>query len=379
MDPLRVALRTYTLSLSLSLFPAVIPALASPKARSSKRIREILSRELSPTGFAFAMTLAIAGGRALDQLWTTIDPPKADKLDSKAKHAWHQMSAFQRTFLANTLSSSIAVMLLTLRRRRQHIPTAPIPLTIPAPPQRGSPTLDLTLLLLVRALDAQVQSFFHRSIHHRQNNCGSWSQTAEGRRVIQKLSTELDAFVFWLACSRFPFCNVSNIFHLLLIQNNVVLLLPTRTSSPELCKMVGQPLIMRLLLKHPLRITSLADMDPRLLVVLRAIRDGSWKYGRPSPTHGMTLTSMASDLNLNPLMGDPSHLPAHGGAEANQAWASFNFNRRRGVGGIPCELVHYNISGDSCTGNTLLRGARAFGQALLIYAPVGYAIYPIQT
>lgn len=206
VDPLRVALRTYTLSLSLSLFPAVIPALISPKARSSKRIREILSRELSPTGFAFAMTLAIAGGRALDQLWTTLVPPEVNKVDLKAKQAWHPMSPSQRTFLANTLSSSIAVMLLTLRRRRQHIPTASIPLTVPAPPLRGSPTLDLTLLLLVRALDAQVQSFFRRS-HRRQDNYSHRSQTAEEKRVIQRLSTNLDAFVFWLACSRFHFHN----------------------------------------------------------------------------------------------------------------------------------------------------------------------------
>ena len=139
--------------------------------------------------------------------------------------------------------------------------------------------------------------------------------------------------------------------------------------------MVGQPLIGKNSLKHPPRITSLADADPRLLVILRAIREGNWQYGRPSPTHGTTLTSMASDLKLNRLLGDPNHLPAHGGAEANQAWASLHFNRRRGVGGIPCELVHNNISGDSCTGNALLRGVRAFGQALLIYAPVSQTVY----
>lgn len=116
-------------------------------------------------------------------------------------------------------------------------------------------------------------------------------------------------------------------------------------------------------------------MDSRLLVALRAIRQGSWQYARPSPAHGSLLTSMASDLNLNPLLGDPSRLPAHGGAEANKAWAALRFPGRHGVGGIPCQIVHSNISGNSCIGNALLRGLRAFGQALLIYTPVGNAVY----
>jgi hypothetical protein len=114
-------------------------------------------------------------------------------------------------------------------------------------------------------------------------------------------------------------------------------------------------------------------MDTRLLVVLRAIREGSWQYARTSSSHSKLLTTMASDLKLNPLLGDPSHLPAHGGAQANQAWSALRFDGRHGVGGIPCDFVHYNISGDSCTGNALLRGVKAFRQALLIYAPVGSA------
>jgi hypothetical protein len=213
MDPLRVALRTYTLSLSLSLFPEIVPLLASPKARSPKKIREILRRELSPTGFAFAITLAISGGRALDQFWTTLVAPQSNSVHPKEKRDWRQVSASQRTFLANALSSSIAVLLLTSRRRRQHIPTAPIPLTIPAPPPRGSPTLDLTLLLLVRAVDAQVQSFFRRSPARKLASYNSRAQS-DNEHVIQWVSTNLDAFVFWLASSRFSTVIASLIFPL---------------------------------------------------------------------------------------------------------------------------------------------------------------------
>jgi len=115
------------------------------------------------------------------------------------------------------------------------------------------------------------------------------------------------------------------------------------------------------------RITSLADMDPRLLLTLRAIRERTWQYSRPSPAHGTLLTSMASDLKLNPLWGDPSHLPAHGGAEADRIWGALGLKGRRGVGGVPCDIVHCGVAGNSCTRNTLLRGMRAFVQALLIY------------
>ncbi|KAF8587278.1 hypothetical protein K439DRAFT_1338658 [Ramaria rubella] len=166
----------------------------------------------------------------------------------------------------------------------------------------------------------------------------SGSKAADKRRIIKRLSTDLDAIVFWLACSRIMWC----FFY-----------------QPE-----------RLPRSYVKWITSLADMDSRLLLALRAIRNGSWQYARPSETHAHLLITMASDLALNPLLGDPNHLPAHGGAEANRAWTALGYQGRRGIGGVPCNIVHCGIAGDSCTGNALLRGLRAFGQALLIYTPV---------
>lgn len=119
-------------------------------------------------------------------------------------------------------------------------------------------------------------------------------------------------------------------------------------------------------------------MDPRLLLALRAIRKRTWQYARPS-VHSSLLISMASDLKLNPLWGDPMHLPAHGAAEANRLWAALNVKGRHGVGGVPCEIVHCGIAGNSCTGNALLRAFRAFGKALLIYTPVGFVTSLILT
>ena len=110
-------------------------------------------------------------------------------------------------------------------------------------------------------------------------------------------------------------------------------------------------------------------MDQRIILALLAIRRRDWRYGKPSPA---CLRDMASEMGLNPSLGDPSILPAYGGRFANQVWDSLAYKNRRNVAGIPCEIVHCGTAGNSCTGNAALRGLRGFGQALLIYAPVSH-------
>lgn len=199
--PLQVALRTYTLALSLSLFPALLPVVTSRKARSPKRLFEVMKRELSPTGFAFAMTLAVGGGRALDQLWNPLENTSTSgEASPQRRKQTRRLSPAHKTFLANALSSTAAVMLLTFTRRSRHIKTAAIPLTV-TPPPRGSPTLDLTLLLFVRALDAGAQVLFRRPPRH-QGNAQNSESKARKKRLTSSLSADLDAVVFWLACSR---------------------------------------------------------------------------------------------------------------------------------------------------------------------------------
>ncbi|KZV78481.1 hypothetical protein EXIGLDRAFT_662412, partial [Exidia glandulosa HHB12029] len=75
-------------------------------------------------------------------------------------------------------------------------------------------------------------------------------------------------------------------------------------------------------------------------------------------------------MGLPASWGDPALLPGHSGARADVAWAQLGVRNRAGVGGLPCELVHGRSYGSSCTYNALGRTAVAFGQALLIYAPV---------
>ncbi len=68
--PAHVALRTYALSLFLSLRPALLPFIISPsRVGGSKSLRGILKREFGLSGFAFAMTVGVGGGVALRHFW----------------------------------------------------------------------------------------------------------------------------------------------------------------------------------------------------------------------------------------------------------------------------------------------------------------------
>lgn len=119
-----------------------------------------------------------------------------------------------------------------------------------------------------------------------------------------------------------------------------------------------------------IRIKSLANMDTRLIKALQAIREGTWKYGQPALDKDVFLEGMARDLNMDPCLGNPVHLPAFGGLLANQVWQKLDVQGRQGVGGLPCDIVHCGTAGNSCTGNAVVRFGQAFTKALLIYAPV---------
>src|SRR6267154_4498745 len=97
-------------------------------------------------------------------------------------------------------------------------------------------------------------------------------------------------------------------------------------TSPFLCEMVD--MIEIIVLALPLtalrffsstRISSLANLDKRLLDVLRVIRSKEWTYGHSS-THSHLLTSYAKDRGYPSPWGDPQVLPAFGGADADVTW-----------------------------------------------------------
>jgi hypothetical protein len=115
----------------------------------------------------------------------------------------------------------------------------------------------------------------------------------------------------------------------------------------------------------------MARIDPRLVLVLRAVQKGNWVYGEPgSPPHSEILKTLATSMGLPRGWGDPQFLPARSGPVADVAWKKLNVKSRPGVGGLPCDLVHGKTVGPSCSSNTIRRASQAFLQALLIYAPV---------
>ena len=118
-----------------------------------------------------------------------------------------------------------------------------------------------------------------------------------------------------------------------------------------------------------LRISRLAEIDPRVILALQSIRDRSLSYNRryaASPD----LVEFAEDLGYPASWGDLSVVPAHG-TDATPIWRKLGVEGRNGIGGIPCELVHGgNGAGNSCRKNISIRGQKAWLTAIMIYLPV---------
>jgi hypothetical protein len=201
--PLRIATRTYLLALSLSLGPTLLSFATSPKSRP-KDLKLSLRREFGVTAFPFAITVALGGGSALQRLWNHLDHKK-----SKAVHGLDpdgapsfpvRLKPWQKSFFCNALASLAAISLLQSRRPAPHIRKAHIPLTVPISQgskterRRVSATLDLTILVLVRAFDALVQG-------HVFNRAGDEKKHERRRRLA--ITTKLDALAFWASSAGF--------------------------------------------------------------------------------------------------------------------------------------------------------------------------------
>ncbi|KAJ3575627.1 hypothetical protein NP233_g962 [Leucocoprinus birnbaumii] len=399
--PGQVALRTYALALALSLGPSLIPfvtALVAGKTSSGTSIsalRRVLRRELGHDGFAFAITLSVGGGAALHHLWnhldthgtahskplelpvpTSISRGKRREIDresgcsgpgvkSMLSQAWlsiigtlkdrlEELTPEQRTFIANVIASSAGIMLLQEGRERA------------SKRKRGkskstSPTLDLTLLLVVRALDSVVQSFIHSrsggSKEHKTQQSHSAAEPKLVKALLEKerrkqrqafgqnLTMKVDALLFWACSARIMWC----FFY-----------------EPQ-----------RLPRSYVKWINTLANLDPRLLKTLNLLREGKWFYGNCTTEHVNFLKPYASDLGHPTSWADPTILPSRGGASANDVWKTLGVTSRPGVGGLPCELVHANVGrslglSHSCVANSGLRGLGAFVEAIAIYIPAHF-------
>lgn len=202
--PVQIALRTYALGAFLSLSTPVMTFIISSRVRK-KGIESLLRafrRELGVTGFAFAMTTAVGGGAAarmgLDLVQegtggSTLSRA-AKKARSRIKEWLSTLEDSHKTFLCYTLSASVAIALLQYPTTRS-----------PRYKGRHSATLDLTLLLVVRALDSIVRSKILPSLQ----TSGKALTKEERERVLakrQKVTMNLDAFVFWACSARYRPC-----------------------------------------------------------------------------------------------------------------------------------------------------------------------------
>jgi hypothetical protein len=217
--PLQIIIRTYPLALSLSLGPALLSFLASSRSRPNglaSGLKSILLRELALTSFPFAITVAIGGGSGLQFLWKRLErkwtktPRKSGEGDASGFLAG--LEPWQRTFACNALASLTAITLLQARHRSFQVRKVDIPFPCAEPIAqtreikrgRSSETLDLTLLVLVRAFDALAQ----RLVFKRAGN-----EKKQARKQRLSITTKLDALAFWAssAGSVSPFCFTRNL------------------------------------------------------------------------------------------------------------------------------------------------------------------------
>ncbi|KAK0525056.1 hypothetical protein OC834_005300 [Tilletia horrida] len=155
-------------------------------------------------------------------------------------------------------------------------------------------------------------------------------------------------------------------------------------------------------------ISNLAWMDDRLLKILRCRRSGvphEWSYGaaRDDKSEAAALGgSLAEALGYPYGWGDPARVPSSGtqakiqlrkikaeniakaraagrsAAELTTRELEDGFElagaggpRGRGeMGGIPCELVHCGVTGESCVANAALRWWHGWKTCMRIYVPV---------
>ncbi|KAJ3975356.1 hypothetical protein EV361DRAFT_792548 [Lentinula raphanica] len=386
--PSQVAIRTFALSLSLSLGPSLVPFVLSllTGRRSQKTglvaLRKVLRRELGYDGFASAVTLAIGGGAVLRRLWQSLDDVAKDdtknssterrsRMRSWLTYLYSRLTSRHKTFIANVFTSSLSILLLQAGRRRserlRNIPrpgAIPIPYTYtPSNPSMTpftrntpSPTLDLTLLVLVRAIDVAFQSMILKFTSKAESEPSESPQEKQKKSTNKEkllLTTRLDALVFWACSARHVSYSLPSIMWCFFYQ-------PERLPST-----------------YVKWIRTLAGVDSRLLRALRLLRSKEWTYTRGSPANPTLLTTYAKDLGYPSSWGDPSRLPAFGGPSAENVWKVLGVTGREGLGGVPCELVHGGVGSNmslagSCTANSGIRGAKAFFEAVLLYLPAHF-------
>ncbi|OAV86995.1 hypothetical protein PTTG_03707 [Puccinia triticina 1-1 BBBD Race 1] len=325
-------------------------------------IAKLLLKGLRPTGLAMASGVAIGGARLAEGLVRKqvqaivrilITSPISQKfsrllrchtpattsdlqakssesdlsLDRRPSKLEHTIVAILSTFSAASLSSLLAITILQSKHTSALMSQDPLhPTMTPYPTlndsqgtvqpnskhpatilsraqaQRQSPTLDFTLFFTVRALDTLCRSLFaHFS--------PAW---------LAFLSRCSDTILFQLCCWRIMWCWFYTPW--------------------------------RLPMSYVKWITTLAEMDPRLLQLIRLAKDHKFVYRSPAQSDQILQLGreIATHMGRPPEDGDPLFIDK-----------------------LSCRIVHGTLgNSESCTVNVLRRFFRAWKTSLGIYLPV---------
>jgi hypothetical protein len=188
----RVLVRVYGLAVSLSIGPALLSIVGSSKNIRAKwtLISRLLRRHLGVTGFPFTVALALSGG--------TLPQLIQQHLNGSSPHTLLRINE-RTSFTLNAVSSYLAMTLLqsSFRRRTTASPGRDMSLVVykDMSPVKGeiSPTWDITLIFLVRAMDSWSQRALSR-LRRGEADTGSFTK--------EMMSGRLDAGLFWIASWR---------------------------------------------------------------------------------------------------------------------------------------------------------------------------------
>ncbi|GAA5876333.1 hypothetical protein JCM3774_003725 [Rhodotorula dairenensis] len=333
--PHEVLIRAYTLGYAAQTIPTcvrvVLSALKYRRDRSgpvktlARRLLSVLARGLRTRSLASAFGLAIGGARQLEVLlephlkrWVTA-PFDGDTEAASETHARQRRLRACCTFLSASVASCAAILLLQSKRPSTSqaseaiefvvTPYSALPAASDLPTagaKRDSPTLDLTLLLFVRAADTLAR-FLHE--------CTA-SFTGQKAALRHVLAENGDTALFCVSSYQIMRCWF-----------NKPHLLPSAYSN---------------------WILRLARMDRNVLQLLRYAWEGRFVYGEKADARVLEVCQKAANRAGLPLSAlDPSQI-------------------RR----INCSVVHHSIGGGTCEQNAIKRWCYAFLDALAIYLPV---------
>lgn len=357
--PARITIRAGLVSAAASLTPSLVPLIVSPKARRQLRWREFLRRELGPRSFPFAVIVAIGGSAWLERVTKLIKEKQKPRSlgceQVKFKDPNDPTEDKEPTYLTviSTVLASLVAIHLLQGQKIPRIRGVDIPLTFPASTSpKATPSLDLTIILAVRAMDGVIQ---HSIMEYIQRYSKNRVEGIAHARTIQRVVEHVDVLLYSLAAWRY----------LISVVSQSILTMVT-------CRIMWCFFYERFRLpgSYGHWIAALGQVEPELLIALPALGRGDWIYGQKSTKYPQLVNELCGRLGVPTTWGDPTIIPAFGGDTANKVWAQLGVINRAGVGGLPCQLVHGWTKTSSCALNAFIRFRKSFFRCILLYLPI---------